>query len=130
MTQTGSPLPKILIVEDEAIIREILAEFLRLDGFEVMEADGGNPALEILKTESFELILTDWMMDDGSGENLVRSIRAINQVVPIVVLSANTELTAESLKDYRIDQLIAKPFDPDGLVATVKQLVMSNRNQA
>lgn len=123
MISPASRPPQVLIVEDESVIREILAEFLRLDGFEVREAEGGKSALEHFKAERPDLILTDWMMENGNGEELVRSVRAVDGSVPVIVLSANTELTPESLRDYKIDRLISKPFDPDALIQQIKKIL-------
>jgi len=123
MASATSRPPQVLIVEDESVIREILAEFLRLDGFDVREAEGGRSALQNFMTERPDLILTDWMMENGNGEELVRSIRAVDRNVPVIVLSANTELTPESLREFKINRLISKPFDPDALIQQIKKIL-------
>ncbi len=123
MASSASRAPQVLIVEDESVIREILAEFLRLDGFEVREAEGGRSALKNFMTERPDLILTDWMMENGNGEELIRSIRAVDGNVPVIVLSANTELTPESLREFKINRLISKPFDPDALIQQIKKIL-------
>lgn len=79
---------KILIVEDDHLLRLGLKVFLEKEGYEVVETTSGNKAMEILDEHSFHLIITDIMMDDGDGVSLLKYIVNQNITIPVIVLSA------------------------------------------
>ncbi|HAM49468.1 MAG TPA: DNA-binding response regulator [Nitrospiraceae bacterium] len=110
---------KILIVEDEKKISDIVAMYLKKEGFGVTTADTGEKAMNLLK-EPFDLIVLDLMLPDFPGEELCKIIRETSDV-PIVML------TAKSGEEDRIhglgigaDDYVVKPFSPRELVARVK----------
>lgn len=117
---------RILIVDDEPIIREMLRGALRRGGFEVAEADTVNDA----KTEAFEntpqLILLDWMLPERSGLDLIAELRRFDQTknIPIIMLTARTE---EIDKVHGLtsgaDDYITKPFSPNELLARIKAVL-------
>ena len=69
---------KILIVDDDPQMRKTLANLLRREGYATVEADGGEPAREVLKAEVFDLVITDLHMEPVSGLDLLRSIKQTN----------------------------------------------------
>lgn len=79
---------KILIVEDDQLLRLGLKVFLENEGYEVVEASSGNKAIEIVEDHVFHLIITDIMMDDGDGISLLKYLVNQEIKIPIVVLSA------------------------------------------
>ena len=113
---------RILVVEDEAKIAEIVRAYLEKDGFTVTVAETGEAAVSRLK-EGFDLIILDLMLPDMDGEDICRTIR--NDLdVPIIML------TAKSDEEDRItglgigaDDYVVKPFSPRELVARVKALL-------
>ena len=113
---------KILVVEDEEKIAEIVSAYLEKEKFSVVHADTGEKAVSALK-EGFALIILDLMLPDMSGEDICRAIRKDSDV-PIIML------TAKSGEDDRIkglgigaDDYVVKPFSPRQLVARVKALL-------
>lgn len=113
---------KILVVEDEEKIAEIVSAYLEKEKFSVVHADTGEKAVSALK-EGFALIILDLMLPDMSGEDICRAIRKDSDV-PIIML------TAKSGEDDRIkglgigaDDYVVKPFSPRELVARVKALL-------
>lgn len=114
---------KILVVDDEHKIVEVLKAYLEKESYEVITSYGGNEALNIFKTESPDLILLDLMLPDISGEELCKTIR-LDSKVPIIMITAKTEEEAE-LEGLNIgaDDYITKPFSAKQVVARVKALI-------
>lgn len=79
---------KILIVEDDQLLRLGLKVFLENEGYEVFETVSGNKAMEVLDEHTFHLIITDIMMEDGDGISLLKYLVNQNITIPVVVLSA------------------------------------------
>ncbi len=103
---------KILIVEDDQLLRLGLKVFLENEGYEVVETSSGNKAIEIIEEHSFHLIMTDIMMDDGDGISLLKYL--VNQSIktPVVVLSALGSET-DQLAGYNLNVLdyLIKPIN-------------------
>ncbi len=113
---------RILVVEDESKIAEIVKAYLEKDAFEVTIANTGEKAVSLLK-EGFDLIILDLMLPDMDGEDICETIRKDSDL-PIIML------TAKSDEDDRIaglglgaDDYVVKPFSPRELVARVKALL-------
>ena len=113
---------RILVVEDESKIAEIVKAYLEKDSFEVTFAHTGEKAVSLLK-EGFDLIILDLMLPDMDGEDICETIRKDSDL-PIIML------TAKSDEDDRIaglglgaDDYVVKPFSPRELVARVKALL-------
>jgi DNA-binding response OmpR family regulator len=113
---------RILVVEDESKIAEIVKAYLEKDAFEVTIANTGEKAVSLLK-EGFDLIILDLMLPDMDGEDICETIRKDSDI-PIIML------TAKSDEDDRIaglglgaDDYVVKPFSPRELVARVKALL-------
>ena len=109
----------LVVVEDDADIREVVAEALRLEGFPVSEASDGRAAIEHLAGADPCVVITDLMMPGMSGWDLIRQIRRTPEIstMPVVVISA-----AGAPTDLDVDRFFAKPFDLDALVAAVREL--------
>ncbi|WP_097026729.1 response regulator transcription factor [Clostridium peptidivorans] len=114
---------KILIVDDEIKILEVLKSYLQKEEFEVHEAITGTEALEKFNELSPSLIVLDLMLPDLSGEEVCKSIRAVSRV-PIIMLTAKVE--EDSILngfDIGADDYVTKPFSPKQLVARVMALL-------
>lgn len=116
-------MAKILIVDDDLHIRELLHLFLSNEGFEVYEAVDGLDALKQLERIQVDLVVLDIMMPNMDGWELCQEIRAFYDL-PILMLTAKRE-TSEKLKGFAMgtDDYLAKPFEPLELVARVKALL-------
>ena len=79
---------KILVVDDEEIIRELFREYLGEEGFLVKVASSGQAALELVKKEKFDLLLIDLIMPEMDGQELLRQVRAAGIKVPAAILTA------------------------------------------
>jgi len=80
-------MPRVLVVEDEVGLREPLVYLLQKEGYDVLEAEDGNSAVEIFKSHNPDLILLDLMLPGLSGNEVCRLVRAESQV-PIIMLTA------------------------------------------
>lgn len=116
--------PKILIVDDEPDVVELIGRTLRSDGFDVVSAYDGIGALDLVGTEKPDLVLLDLMMPMISGYEVCRQIKADprTQNTPVVCLSSahTPDARAQSLK-AGASELITKPFLPAELVAQIRR---------
>lgn len=111
---------KILIVDDEADIRNIVSIYLENNDFETLKAESGSKALEIIQSEKVELAILDVMMPDMDGITLCIKIREITNI-PIIMLSAkDTDMDKVMGLTCGADDYIAKPFNPVELLARVR----------
>lgn len=110
---------RILIVEDDEDIRMIEEAYLKAAGFQTETVTDGNAAEEILRNQSFDLILLDLMLPGKSGYDLCREIRE-KVDIPILMVTARTE-AVDKIRGFGLgaDDYIEKPFDPAELVARV-----------
>lgn len=121
---------KVLIVDDEWNMRNLLRIYLMKEGFEIKEASTGKEALALVHAHLFDVIVLDVMMPDMDGWQICRQIR--EQVnTPILFLSARTE-TRDKIKglDIGADDYLTKPFDSEELLARLFSLIRrSSMNQ-
>ena len=110
---------KILVVDDEEMIREVLKEYLTADGHEVAEAIDGVDAVEKCRSVDFDLLIMDVMMPRMDGLSAVKEIRK-NRDVPVIMLSARGE-EYDKLFAFQLgaDDYVTKPFSPRELMARV-----------
>ena len=120
-------MSKILIVDDDAHIRELIRVFLRNDGFEVIEAVDGMDALSKLDLIKADLAIIDVMMPNMDGWQLCQELKAAFDI-PVLMLTAKGE-TSQKLKGFQLgtDDYLVKPFEPLELVARVKALLKRYR---
>jgi two-component system, OmpR family, response regulator len=120
-------MSKILIVDDDSHIRELIRVFLRNDGFEVIEAVDGLDALSRLDSVKADLAVIDVMMPNMDGWELCQELKATYDI-PILMLTAKAE-TSQKLKGFQLgtDDYLVKPFEPLELVARVRALLKRYR---
>jgi CheY-like chemotaxis protein len=101
---------RILVVDDEEILRDTIEEMLIILGYDVELAKDAKEALEIAKKEYFPLIITDLMMPEIDGTQLCKQIREINETAVIYAFSGFlTEVDSDQLKDIGLDGHLCKP---------------------
>ena len=116
-------LLKILIVDDEENIREVIKEYSTLEGYEVKEADSGVKALELLNSEKFDLMILDIMMPIMDGFTLLNSIPKEKRIPTIILSARDDEIDKLEGFDRGIDDYLCKPFSPRELMARVKAIL-------
>lgn len=116
-------MAKVLIVDDDPHIRELVRVFLEEAGMETMEAEDGVDALEILEHRPADLVILDVMMPNMDGWELCRELRRLYEM-PLLMLTAKGE-TRQIVKGFDLgtDDYLVKPFEPAELVARVKALL-------
>jgi two-component system, OmpR family, KDP operon response regulator KdpE len=116
---SAAPL-RVLVVDDEPPIRKLLRMGLTAQGYQTLEAANGKAALDLLK-EAPDLIILDLGLPDTLGHDLLRTIRARNEGVPIVVLSSRgDEASKVQALDLGADDYVTKPFGMDELLARMR----------
>ncbi len=115
---------KILVVDDESRMRKLIRDFLKKSGYEVLEAENGEKAVDIFLAEKdIALIILDVMMPKMDGWETCREIRK-NSKVPIIMLTAKSSEEDELRGfDLGVDEYISKPFSPKILVARVEAVL-------
>lgn len=127
-------IEKILVVDDEILVRNFLAETLSRKNFEVMTAENGNKALALLKEHSFDMVITDMKMPDLTGIDVLRKAKELspNTIVVIITAFGSIENAVEAMRLGAFNYLI-KPFSPDTIEAVVEKaqehLSLVNENQ-
>lgn len=111
---------RILIVDDEILIRNVIKEYLKLENYTYDEASNGVDAINLVKNNSYDCILMDIMMPKLDGYSAIKEIKKICDA-KIIVLSARTEeFDKLSGFDLGIDDYVTKPFSPKELIARIK----------
>jgi two-component system KDP operon response regulator KdpE len=105
---------RVLVVDDEPGIGNILRIKLRLHGYEVITTTSGADAIEIIRTGQPDLVLLDILMPNVSGMEVLEQVRKFS-AVPIIVFTARREIVESALKCGANDS-ISKPFDPDQVI--------------
>jgi DNA-binding response OmpR family regulator len=114
---------RVLIIEDESRIREMVREYLENEGFQVDEAENGKIGLEKFKEEKYSIILLDVMLPGIDGWSVCREVRRISDI-PVIMLTARGE-EYDKLFGFELgaDDYVAKPFSPKELVARIKAVL-------
>ena len=115
---------KILVVDDEARMRKLVSDFLTRDGFEVLEAEDGEKAMDLFYSEKdIALVILDVMMPRMDGWQVLREMRESSQV-PVIMLTARSD-EKDELKgfDLGVDEYVTKPFSPRTLVVRVEAIL-------
>jgi len=115
---------KVLVVDDESRLRKLVRDFLSRKGYEVIEAENGEQAVDIFyDTKDIALIILDVMMPKMDGWQVCREIRRLSDV-PIIMLTAKSDEKDELLGfELGVDEYISKPFSPKILVARVEAIL-------
>ena len=114
---------KILVVDDEEHIRELIGFYLDKEGFEMIEANDGEEALEKIENEYIDLAIVDVMMPNMDGFTFVEEMREFKDT-PVIMLTARSQ-SVDKLRGFSlgIDDYVTKPFDPQELLARVKTIL-------
>jgi two-component system OmpR family response regulator len=120
-------MSKILIVDDDAHIRELAKVFLQTEGFDIYEAADGMEALSKLETVTVDMVILDIMMPNMDGWELCRQLRVYYDF-PLLMITAKGE-TADKVQGFQLgtDDYLVKPFEPLELVMRVKALLKRYR---
>jgi CheY-like chemotaxis protein len=118
---------RILIADDEMVLRFLLSETLSDEGFEITEAEDGGQAIDFIQKKEFDLIILDYMMPEKTGVEVCEWLRNQdnpNRQAPVVLLTAKAlEKDRERAQAAGVTTYIVKPFSPIQLITTIEQLL-------
>ncbi|OKY53849.1 response regulator transcription factor [Megasphaera cerevisiae] len=122
-------MEKILIADDEQLMRQLVVDFLKPEGYEILEAADGKEALDMYKEHHPDLVLLDVMMPGYDGWTVCREIRR-ESTVPIMMLTAKGEEIDQLFAyDLGVDEYITKPCSPKILVAKIKAFLRRTQKE-
>jgi two-component system, NtrC family, response regulator PilR len=124
--QTDRRSPRILVVDDERSMRELMAIVLRREGYDVLLAENGRSAIDLLQREPVDLLISDIKMPDVSGVEVLRAAKAVDRDILGIMITAfaSTETAVEAMRLGACDYL-SKPFDVDLLKMKVREKIES-----
>jgi len=120
--------PSILLVDDDPDVRSVLCEILKLEGYDVVSASDGRQGLRMLQENPVSLVITDVLMPELDGLEVIRTIRKVNPMVPIIAMSGGGKRDLDFLieaKEFGATKVVNKPFEIDELVELVKNVLGS-----
>lgn len=120
-------MPKVVVVDDDANIRELVRLYLEDEGYEIIQKSNGEEALEYVENHAVDLVILDIMMPKMNGWDLCANLREFGEM-PILMITAKGEAT-DRIKGFKLgtDDYLVKPFDPVELVLRVKALLKRYR---
>lgn len=117
---------KILIIEDEEMVRDVISKIVSKEGHEVTIAKDGEEGIRLFKEKRFDIVLTDLGMPGLSGWDVCKIIKNIDPKITIGMITGwGMELNQDRLRDYGVDFLISKPFDIENILAHLKKVIGS-----
>lgn len=121
---------KILVVEDDRDIQEIVSEILKAEGYEVVTADNGLEGYQLFKERNPDLIILDVMMPKMDGYQMAKLVRQKNETVPIIMLTALEE-EYDEIKGFEVgaDDFISKPFSFNILLQRVRAVLRRSKKE-
>lgn len=122
---TAPKLPKLLIIDDDAHLRESLAEVLELDGFECHQAGAAQPGIDAAAKINPDVVIMDIQLPDSSGFQICQTLRKRSKAT-ILIMMTGRFLSAEEKKqgfELGADEYMTKPFDLAELSVRIKQLL-------
>ena len=130
MTSSYNPADiKILVIDDDDVIRLTIESALKKRGFEIITAENGNVGLELFKKERPRIVITDMLMPNKEGLETIIEIRALKTNTKIIAMSgggSTQNMTFLQLAEkVGADQLLSKPVKPDQLLAVIESLLNS-----
>jgi len=123
---------RVLVVDDSPTIRKVVAAILSKEGYDTRTAENGEDALEKLKEERVDLVLTDFVMPKMNGYQFCREVRGDPALkgLPIVLMSAKGDkIRGQFVQQTGAMDAITKPFDPLALVAVIENALARSESQ-
>lgn len=114
---------KVLVIDDEDFIRELVREFLELSEIQCKEAAGWERALELVAEEEFHLILLDRNLGNLRTDNFITRIKEIDKDIPIIILTGDPQCDKKYLKEVGADGIIFKPFQVDEFINHINKFL-------
>jgi DNA-binding NtrC family response regulator len=119
---------RILVVDDEMIVREALSNYLREDGYEAVAVETGEEALKKVEGERWNVLFVDLKMPGMDGLEVLREVKKITSDLPVIIITAYATIDSavQAMKDGAYDYIV-KPFDPEAIALVVEKVVEHQR---
>ena len=115
----------VLVVEDDRLNRNLICKVLRNEGHQVVEANDGAEALELLYAQRFDLVITDFVMPRLNGLKFVEQLHSLQPRLPIILITGYlSAISGKAILD-NVAEIISKPFELDVLRSTVHRMLWS-----
>ena len=116
--------PRILIVDDELIVRQSLSDWLAESGYEVEAVDGGSKAIPLVKQKEWDLLLVDLKMQGMDGIDVMRAVKKISKNLPVVIITGypTVDTAVQAMKQGAYDYIV-KPFNPEEIDLVIRNVV-------
>ena len=120
---------RILLIDDEADIINLVSMRLETAGYKVLKAMTAEEALKMLKKEEVDLILLDLVLPNMQGQALCKKIKADDSLkkIPVIIFTACSTDVTDPLKGLCADDIVLKPFEPEDLLAKIAKLIGSEK---
>ena len=112
---------KILIVDDEPEIREIVGFGLSLEGYTVVEASGGKEAIEIIQKGGIDAIVSDVRMPRGDGISLAKELQKLEIDLPMILMTGYTSYDLSKVNEIGVREVFTKPFETNDLISVLEK---------
>lgn len=123
-------MKKLLLIDDDQKILDLLQHYLRTDGYSFLFANDGNEGIDLYKENNIDLVIMDIFMPNMDGIQTMLEMKSMTRQCPILVISGGGELTGleflRQAKALGADEAMVKPFSKDELCKTVQSLLYSN----
>jgi CheY-like chemotaxis protein len=118
-------LPKILLIDDDDLVRYAMVRILARDEYQIVCASNGREGVAALEKEPFDLVITDILMPDQEGIETIRAIRRLSPAVPIIAISGGGRFSGADYlaiaEKFGASKTLPKPFEPATLLSSVQQ---------
>ena len=114
---------KILVVDDEAFIRELVKDFLEFENILCDEADDLDSALDLLSQGKYDLVLLDRNLRNNKAEDIIKELREVSQAVPIVILTGDHLVDEDYLSGIQANGIIYKPFQVNDFLRKINSFL-------
>ena len=115
----------VLVVDDDAMVCAFEAELLSSQGYKVLKAESAAAALRLVGTETIDLLLTDLVMPEVDGLELIQRLRRVQPDVPVLMVSGSLGLIANRIENLAPFEFLKKPFELDELLQKVRMLMQT-----
>jgi len=122
-------MEKILVADDEQLMRQLVVDFLKPEGYEIIQAADGKQALELYTEHHPDLVLLDVMMPGYDGWTVCREIRRESSIPIMMITAKGEEIDQLFAYDLGVDEYITKPFSPKILIAKIKAVLRRGQQE-
>ena len=118
-------MPRILVIDDDEIMNDMLIQMLSEAGYEIFSAADGSRGLKMFNSQVFDLIITDIVMPEKEGLETILAIRKINKTIPVIAISGGGKIRPEGYltmaQQFGADYAFQKPFDRGQFLGAIRE---------